>query len=100
MKQAFDSESRAGTMEERPSANQPRPTRFDTSGCREVEHHLADPVSLLETLLDNSPDAIYFKDRQSRFVRYSKSFLRLLELKEGETLEGKTDADLFGEEHA
>jgi PAS domain S-box-containing protein len=55
---------------------------------------------LLETLLENSPDAIYFKDRQSRFVHYSKSFIQLFQLNDRDALKGKCDADLFSEEHA
>ena len=55
---------------------------------------------LLHTLLENSPDLIYFKDRQSRFVHYSKSFVNLFRLENADSLKGKTDADFFAEEHA
>jgi PAS domain S-box-containing protein len=43
---------------------------------------------------------IYFKDRQSRFVHYSKSFVNLFRLENADSLRGKTDSDFFAEEHA
>jgi PAS domain S-box-containing protein len=64
------------------------------------EYRFSETRRLLETLLDNSPDMIYFKDRQSRFVHYSKSFFRILNLESPDSLKGKTDADIFAEEHA
>ena len=65
-----------------------------------TEHRFSETRRLLETLLDNSPDLIYFKDRQSRFVHFSKSFSQLFHLENAEPLRGKTDADFFAAEHA
>lgn len=56
--------------------------------------------SLLEMLLENSPDAIYFKDLQSRFHRTSKSLRQTFRLPDSEDMRGKTDFDFFTEEHA
>ena len=67
---------------------------------KQTELTLAEASALLETLLENSPDHIYFKDSECRFVRYSKSFLSFLHLADGASLQGKTDFDLFSEEHA
>ncbi len=61
---------------------------------------LAYERDLLKTLLDNFPDAIYFKDCDSRFVRYSKSLSQHFNLGDPELLKGKTDADFFTPEHA
>ncbi len=58
------------------------------------------PEGLLETLLRNSPDLIYAKDLQSRFVWFSNSFWNHFNLPGPEGLLGKTDFDLFTEEHA
>jgi len=55
---------------------------------------------LLETIFNHLPDLIYFKDRQSRFVRWSHSFKSLFKLPEGESLAGRTDFDFFAATHA
>lgn len=52
--------------------------------------------NLLKTILDTIPDSIYFKDRQSRFVRVSKSKQNEF----GIDLVGKTDFDTFDEGRA
>jgi PAS domain S-box-containing protein len=57
-------------------------------------------TDLLEMMLANLPDLIYFKDRHSRFVRYSRAFREFLRLDETQILTGKTDFDLFTEAHA
>jgi PAS domain S-box-containing protein len=61
---------------------------------------LLDEPYLLQTLLDNIPDSIYFKDRQSRFVRISKSMAIKFSFTDVEFALGKTDADIFTREHA
>lgn len=54
---------------------------------------------LLNELLDNIPDAIYFKDKGSRFIRVNKAMASIFG-KEEKDLIGKTDFDFFAEEHA
>lgn len=56
--------------------------------------------ALLDTLLDHTPDCIYFKDIQSRFVRCSTAFQRVHKVPDMESVRGKTDFDLFAEQHA
>jgi PAS domain S-box-containing protein len=75
-------------------------TLLDITERKRAEAALAEASTLLEALLDSSPDHIYFKDRQSRFVRYSQSFVELLHLSDPGSLKGKTDFDIFSEEHA
>src|SRR6478736_6175592 len=58
------------------------------------------PADLLNVLLVSSPDPIYFKDLKSRFVCYSQAFSNMYQLTNPDALKGKSDFDLFTEEHA
>ncbi len=55
---------------------------------------------LLDNLMNNLPDCIYFKDKKSRFLRVSKALLRKFEQREHSDVLGKTDHDFFSAEHA
>src|SRR5260221_3429857 len=72
----------------------------DISARKRAEAELACERDLLKTLMDNSPEVICFKDRQSRFVRVSKSFARQVDVGDLESLLGKTDFDFFADESA
>lgn len=75
-------------------------TAIDITDRKLAESKLAEASNLLETLLDNSPDYIYFKDRNCRFVRYTRAFEKLFHLPDIKHLKGKTDFDFFLPEHA
>ena len=75
-------------------------TTIDITERKLAESKLAEASNLLETLLDNSPDCIYFKDRDCRFVRYGKAFEKLFNLRDVKSIKGKTDFDFFLPEHA
>ena len=57
-----------------------------------------DGETLLEALLTNSPDGIYFKDRYCRFVRLNPVMAAELGFQNVSDLIGKNESDLFGEE--
>lgn len=67
---------------------------------QQVMTKLEDEKALLDALLNNVPECIYFKDRDSRFIRFSKSMLKLFGLERDEELMGRSDFDFFSDEHA
>jgi sigma-B regulation protein RsbU (phosphoserine phosphatase) len=56
--------------------------------------------SILRVLMDTSADRIYFKDRESRFVRNNATHARSLGAASPEECVGRTDFDFFSREHA
>jgi PAS domain S-box-containing protein len=56
---------------------------------------LSQTTTLLETMLEYTPDQIYFKDADSRFIRNSKAQALALGLSDSSQVVGKTDFDFF-----
>lgn len=54
----------------------------------------------LNVLLKTVPDAFYFKDMESRFLRLSTSMVRKFGFNDEDDLIGKTDFEIFSSEHA
>jgi sigma-B regulation protein RsbU (phosphoserine phosphatase) len=73
---------------------------WDVSERSQMENALARERFLLKTLMDNLPDHIYFKDRESRFIAANRAMAALFGLEDPSEVFGKTDADLFAPEHA
>ena len=61
---------------------------------------LAYERDLLASLLDSSPDPIYFKDAQSNFLKTGKAQAKLFGLKTADEMKGKSDSDFYAEAHA
>jgi PAS domain S-box-containing protein len=61
---------------------------------------LQDEVFLLESFMDELPDTIYFKDRQSRFTRINRYAAAHYGIINPALAVGRTDFDFFTEEHA
>jgi len=55
---------------------------------------------LLEAFLEHIPDHVYFKDRNSRFVRISQAMARYFGMGDPAQAVNKTDSDMFSSEHA
>ena len=55
---------------------------------------------LLHILLEQLPDAVYFKDAESRFIRINRTLASWYGLKDPADAIGKTDADFFSPEFA
>ena len=72
----------------------------DITARRKVEADLAYERYLLNMLLDHSPDFIYFKDADSRFIRISRALARYFGLGSPAEAVGKSDFDMFDEERA
>ena len=77
-----------------------RAVLIDITEHQRVTAALIETSALLETLMRNTTDFIYFKDLQSRFVRYSQSYAEHCRLPHPDARIGKTDFDNFTEEHA
>ena len=72
----------------------------DITERKRAENALIRERNLLRTLMDNSPDHIYFKDTESRFISIIKALADWFGLSDPEQAVGKTDVDFFTEEHA
>jgi diguanylate cyclase (GGDEF)-like protein/PAS domain S-box-containing protein len=55
---------------------------------------------LVRAFLEHIPASVYFKDRESRFVRISRSQAEKFGLTDPDLAIGKTDFDMFSDEHA
>ncbi len=55
---------------------------------------------ILANLMDTLPDAIYFKDRESRFIMINRACAQKHRWDSSDVIEGKSDFDVFSREHA
>jgi two-component system CheB/CheR fusion protein len=69
-------------------------TIIDVSGLKDAENALFHERHLLNSLLANIPDAIYFKDARGRFIRANQPMAARLGLASPEDVTGKAAADL------
>jgi PAS domain S-box-containing protein len=72
----------------------------DITEHKKAEELLTYERNLLLMLMDNTSDRIYFKDRESRFLKVNKAQAGKFGLKDPSQAIGKTDFDFFTEKHA
>ncbi|MEW6005751.1 MAG: PAS domain-containing sensor histidine kinase [Stygiobacter sp.] len=72
----------------------------NVSEVKKAKSELAFEQALLNSLLDGIPDTIYFKDLNSRFIKANKAMLKKHGFNSIDEVKGKTDFELFGDEHA
>ena len=72
----------------------------DVTKQQSTEEALQQERFLLQTLISNLPDPIYFKDRESRFIRVNPALAKRLGGDDPQHMLGKTDFDFFAREHA
>lgn len=66
---------------------------------RSKEHNLLKEQNLLHSLLENIPDKIFFKDLESRFIKVNEAMASSYGFTT-ESIIGRSDFDIFTEEHA
>lgn len=73
---------------------------WDVTEQKRTEEALADERELLRALLESVDDNIYFKDRDSRFIKVSRSLAQKFGVSDPAAVAGKTDFDFFDAVHA
>jgi len=72
----------------------------DITERKRIETKLNYEQNLWQTMLDISPDHIYFKDTESRFIKSSNTQARQFGVQSPDEMVGKTDFDFFAEARA
>lgn len=72
----------------------------DITGQKKAEDAFYREKHMLDSLMNNISDQIYYKDKDSRFVRVNKGMLTYFGLKSADEIINKSDFDLFASEHA
>ena len=72
----------------------------DVSKEHLVEKEMLREKKFMDLLMNNLPDRIYFKDRNSQFIRCNMALAKMFGLEDPEEMYGKTDLDFFEPIHA
>lgn len=72
----------------------------DITARRRAEQALQEERTLLRTLIDHLPDAVFVKDLQHRFITANQATARLMGARSPEELTGRTDHDLYPPDRA
>jgi PAS domain S-box-containing protein len=77
-----------------------RSAMVDVTETKRLNVRLGTERQLLRALMDQSPDHIYFKDAQGRFILVNATMALFLGCGDPSQVAGKTDFDFFSPEHA
>lgn len=72
----------------------------DYTKQKQLEVDLVKEKDLFLNLMNNTPDSVYFKDKDSRFTRINKAQAELMGLNHPDEAIGKSDFDFFEKDHA
>ncbi len=72
----------------------------DITSSQKIEEALAKEQFLVESLMNYLPDHVYFKDKESHFIRINKAHAMSFGLNDPAQATGKSDFDFFEEEAA
>ena len=72
----------------------------DITELNDMNRRLKQEQYLLNAFMENIPDHVYFKNRESRFIRINTSLAKWFGLKNPVLAIGKSDFDFFSKEHA
>jgi two-component system, cell cycle sensor histidine kinase and response regulator CckA len=75
-------------------------TYEDITERMNLERNLQREKTLLLTLIDNLPDYVYLKDRESRFVLANRAIAHFMGLERPAQLIGRTDRDFYPQQDA
>ena len=75
-------------------------TGIDITERKRAAEKLQYELGLMRALMENLPAQVYFKDRESRFIRISSYGAKTLGVSDPGQAIGKTDFDFFTDEHA
>jgi two-component system, sensor histidine kinase and response regulator len=73
---------------------------WDITERNRTETALVREQYLMAALMDNIPDLIYFKDRESRFIAVNHAMFTRAGFNDQSDMLGKTDKDLYADDHA
>ncbi len=75
-------------------------TALDITERKKLREKLEFKTGLLNDLMNNTPDMVYFKDKDTRFIEVSQSKAEEVDEPERDNLYGKTDFDYYPKERA
>lgn len=75
-------------------------TQAEIEERRRAEQALRSEQYFFQSIMDNVPEKIYFKDQEGRFIRVNKAMAKSFGVNAPTDLDDKTDFDIFTDEHA